>query len=381
MVLILRLFLKLVIITVSMSEPDLRGDSIQAVSSDSLGLARALIDASNLPLLLFDGDLNLITASRAFYTAFGWGEEAHGRSLASLGDGDWDTPPMRALLRSALADGSADPGPYETNLLKTGKAPRRLILRVQLVDHDSAPDRWIVLSIEDVTDARLAEQKIMTLLLEKDDLLRERAMLLLEMQHRIANSLQIIASILQLKARAASTQEGRHELLEAHDRVMAVAAVQRHLELGAGDVEVGPYLAKLCESLESSMAGEGLDTTITVLCDPATVSSKEVVNLGLIAAELVINSLKHAFPGARNGEIRVAYDVGERGWALSVTDNGIGQASSASGGRVGLGASVISALARQLHARVEVTDAHPGSHTAIIEIRELAASGVALPVV
>jgi two-component sensor histidine kinase len=364
-----------------MSGSELKDGGQSAPLADTLGLARALIDASNLPLLLFDGDLKLITASRAFHKAFGWGEEAHGRTLASLGDGDWDTPPMRSLLASALSDGDEDPGPYETNLLKTGKEPRRLVLRVQLVDHDEAPERWILLSIEDVTDARAAEQKIMTLLLEKDDLLHERAMLLLEMQHRIANSLQIIASILQLKARAAGTSDSRHQLLDAHDRVMSVAAVQRHLELGAGEVEVGPYLTKLCESLESSMAGEGRTTKITVRADPATVSSKEVVSLGLIAAELVINALKHAFPGAGGGEILVAYYAGEAGWMFSVTDNGVGRPAPSKDRRVGLGTSVINSLARQLHARVEITDTQPGSRTAIIENRAPAAPGVAQPVV
>jgi two-component sensor histidine kinase len=347
-----------------MSNPQQRGDQIPE-AMDSLGLARALIDASNLPLLLFDGDLNLITASRAFHTAFGWGEEAHGRSLASLGDGDWDTPQMRNLLASALSDGEGDPGPYETDLLKAGKEPRRLVLRVQLVDHDKAPDRWIVLSIEDVTEARIADQKIMTLLLEKDELLHERDMLMVEMQHRIANSLQIIASVLQLKARAAASAESRRQLLDAHDRVMSVAAVQRHLQLGAEVVEVGRYLTDLCQSLESSMAGEGRATTIVVRADDATVSSREVVSLGLIVAELVINALKHAFPDGQDGEVVVGYAVGEAGWTLSVSDNGVGRPPASADQRVGLGTGVIKALARQLQARIEVSDAQPGYRMAL----------------
>jgi two-component system, sensor histidine kinase PdtaS len=363
-----------------MSSSDHRDDRITAESVDTLGLARALIDASNLPLLLFDGDLCLITASRAFRATFGWGEEAHGRPLAVLGGGAWDTPQLRNLLISALADGD-DVGPYETDLLKTDLELRRLVLRVQLVDHDKAPTRWIVLAIEDVTDARLAERKIMSLLMEKDELLRERAMLLLEMQHRIANSLQIIASVLQLKARVSGTPEGRLQLLDAHDRVMSVAAVQRHLELGAGEVEVGAYLAKLCESLESSMAGEGRATTIVVRAAPATVSSREVVSLGLITAELVINALKHAFPDGRDGKILVAYDLTEAGWALSVTDDGVGHPEPEPGRRVGLGVGVINSLAKQLHARVEISDTAPGSRIAIIAVREPAETGVAAALV
>jgi chemotaxis protein methyltransferase CheR len=206
-------------------------------------------------------------------------------------------------------------------------------------------------------------------------------MLLLEMQHRIANSLQIIASILQLKARGAATDESRRQLLDAHDRVMSVAAVQRHLELGAGDVEVGPYLTKLCESLESSMAGEGRATRITVRADPAMVSSKEVVSLGLIVAELAINALKHAFPEVQGGEVQVAYSVGAEGWSLSVTDDGVGRSAASPHGRVGLGTSVVNALARQLHARVEISDTQPGSRTAIIETRTRAAPGFPVGVV
>jgi two-component system, sensor histidine kinase PdtaS len=350
-----------------MSNPQQRDDGTPAEAMDSLGLARALIDASNLPLLLFDGGLNLITASRAFHAAFGWGEEAHGRSLASLGDGDWDTPQMRNLLGSALSDGAGDPGPYETDLLKAGKEPRRLVLRVQLVDHDRAPDRWILLSIEDVTQARNADQQIMTLLLEKDELLREREMLMVEMQHRIANSLQIIASVLQLKARAADGAESRRQLLDAHDRVMSVAAVQRHLQLGAETVEVGPYLTDLCVSLENSMAGEGRATVIAVRADAAIVGSREVVSLGLIVAELVINALKHAFPDDRGGNISVCYQSHGPEWTLRVEDDGIGMpgTENATGG---LGTSLINALAKQLRARVEIANKNPGTVVSIIHI-------------
>jgi two-component sensor histidine kinase len=367
-----------------MSSSELRDDRTKAGWADTLGLARALIDASHQPLLLFDGDLRLITASRAFHSAFGWGEEAHGRALAALGDGHWDTPQMRSLLQSALCDGE-DAGPYEMDLLKKGKEARRFVLKVQLVDHGGVQGEWILLSIEDVTEARQAERQIMNLLMEKDELLRERAMLIEEMQHRIANSLQMIASVLQLKARAAGAEESRRQLLDAHDRVMSVAAVQRHLELGAGEVEVADYLTKLCESLENSMAGEGRATAIVVRADQAVVSSRDVVSLGLLVAELVINALKHAFPDGRTGEILVAYEVGEGGWTLSVTDNGIGRPPPAPGQRVGLGTAVINSLARRLYARVELSDAAPGSRVAIVGARAPAdapaASGASAAVV
>ena len=92
---------------------------------------------------------------------------------------------------------------------------------------------------------------------EKDDLLREKEMLLEEMRHRIANSLQIIASILLLKARTVQSEETRRHLQDAHQRVMSVATVQEQLRgTGHGDlIEIGPYLTKLCDSLAKSMIG------------------------------------------------------------------------------------------------------------------------------
>ena len=97
------------------------------------------------------------------------------------------------------------------------------------------------------------------------ELLRQKQVLLQEMQHRVANSLQIIASILLLKARTVKSEETRAHLKEAHQRVMSVAAVQEQLHAsGHGElIERGPYLSRLCETLAASMIGDsrpiGLD--------------------------------------------------------------------------------------------------------------------------
>jgi len=340
-----------------------------AQTRSTVSLARALINTSHLPLLLIDGDLRVLSASKSFCAAFEISQaDADGRLLTELGGGEWDMASLRNLLDSALSDG-LDAGPYDVDLVRPDQESRRLVLNVQLVDYDENQDARILLSVEDVTEARGAERQIMTLLMEKDELLRERAMLLVEMQHRIANSLQIIASVLQLKARATDVAETRRHLLDAHDRVMSVAAVQRHLELGVGLVEVGPYLTNLCESLESSMAGEGRETELTVRADLAVVSSHEVVSLGLIVAELVINSLKHGFPDGQQGFIAVDYAVREDGWTLTVADTGIGRGEPSPSKRVGLGTSVVKGLARQLRAELILTDLTPGFMTSLVMTR------------
>jgi two-component sensor histidine kinase len=92
---------------------------------------------------------------------------------------------------------------------------------------------------------------------------RAKDMLLLEMQHRVANSLQIIASILLMKARTVQSEETRLQLEDAHKRVLSVAAVQQHLQVTSpgAPIVIGTYLTKLCETLAQSTmvkAGQSL---------------------------------------------------------------------------------------------------------------------------
>ena len=102
----------------------------------------------------------------------------------------------------------------------------------------------ILLGIEDITERRAKEREVKELLHQKDVLLQE-------MQHRVANSLQIIASILLLKARTVRSEETRLHLQDAHQQVMLVAAIQRHLHGSkpGATIALGPYLSHLCEAL------------------------------------------------------------------------------------------------------------------------------------
>ena len=331
-------------------------------------LAQALINLSTLPLLLLDGDLRVVSASRSFCTMFDMPtDQVEGVALAALGHGEWEIAELSVLLDVALAGGS-ELGPYETDLIRGDAAPRRLLVNVQNVANDPSEAVRVLVSIDDVTEVRRADRQIVALLFEKDDLLRERDILLQEMQHRVANSLQIIASVLMLKARTVKSEESREHLRDAHDRVMSLAAVQHLLQATLGDVEVGGYLTELCNSLGSSMIRESRPLTLEVNAGPATVSSREAVSLGLIVTELVINALKHAFPDERSGRIEVDYNFHGPNWVLCVRDNGVGMPTVAPA-RTGMGASIVQALARQLGAVVEISSRHPGTQVSIQHTR------------
>jgi two-component sensor histidine kinase len=200
--------------------------------------------------------------------------------------------------------------------------------------------------------------------------LREKhEMLLTEVHHRVANSLQIIASILLLKARNVKSEETRLHLHDVHHRLISVATVQRQLSVtGVGnDVELGPYLKVLCEGLASSMIGDDQAVVIQSSATAGAIKSEDAVSFGLIVTELVINSLKHGFPHGRSGRIVVEYVKEGADWRLSVSDDGVGRSAHLPEPlHVGLGTSIVEALARNLGARVEIAPPGPGSTTAIV---------------
>jgi two-component sensor histidine kinase len=216
-----------------------------------------------------------------------------------------------------------------------------------------------MLALADVTQARANDR-------QKDALIREKADLMRELQHRIANSLQIIASVLMQSARSVGTAESSGHLRDAHHRVIAIAELQRHLaEAGDGAVAIGPYLTQLCRTLGASMIGDHDQTSLVVQADSSLLPGNASVSMGLIVTELVINALKHAFPDDRKGLITVEYHGTAAAWRLTVTDDGIGMAG-ARDASAGLGTNIVTALARHLDAEVEVSDAKPGTRVEIV---------------
>ena len=201
----------------------------------------------------------------------------------------------------------------------------------------------------------------------KEDLIREKEILLREVQHRVANSLQIIASILLQSARQVQSIEARGHLQNAHHRVLSIAAVQRQLaQSSLDDVNLAPYFIQLCESLGASMIADPAQIRIIVRADECLVKPGASVSLGLIVTELVINALKHAFPDHQSGEILVDYHLKGKGWVLTVADTGCGMATGPLAAKAGLGTGIIEALARQLGAEVYLDTQKTGTSVSII---------------
>ena len=323
-------------------------------------LALALIKATRNPVLLLDDKLAIVSASESFCSTFGYEpDDVERAGLATLGGGEWDVAQLRNLLNMTFA-GSATVDAYEFDLVRPGREAACLVLNAhRLPGQDDAP--LVLLTITDVTSARLADRI-------KDDLVKEKDLLLMELDHRVANSLQIIASVLMQSARRVQSEETRSHLRNAHHRVLSIATLQKQLAISsASEVKLRRYFQSLCESIGASMIdGEG-HITLHANTDGSSVSANVATSLGLIVTELVINALKHAFPDPdRAGDIAVDYRAHGTGFALTVTDNGVGIAASEAPTAPGLGTSIVDALARHLGGTVETTDTAPGTRVSIV---------------
>jgi two-component sensor histidine kinase len=325
----------------------------------TLSLSRAIIASSAAPMLLLDSDLTVVAASGSFCQAFHLGPDAvEGRSLLSLGAGEWNVRQLEVLL-SATADGAAEVDAYEMELKAAGAPPRTLVVSARKLDYGAGEAVRLLVSVADVTDARAAS-------LLKDQLLENKAVLLRELQHRVANSLQIIASVLLQSARKAGAGETKAVLSDAHNRVMSVAALQRQLAASTvSQVALKGYFTQLCASIGASMIRDHSLLTLSVDADNAKVDPDTSISLGLIITELVINALKHAFPANQKGLMTVGYHVKDGAWTLSVDDNGVGMPADPADAVAGLGTSIVQALAKQLGANVTVSSNHPGTRVSI----------------
>jgi two-component sensor histidine kinase len=321
---------------------------------DDRSLAQIVMETVREPLLVLDNRLHILAASASFHRVFQLHpDQTYDEPVFALDGGAWDIPALHTLLEQSLVNQQVVES-FQVVQEFPRIGTRIFLLHARTVRGTDKGHGLVLLGFEDVTQRRAIEEERSLLQIRTNELLQQKEVLLKEMQHRIVNSLQIIASILMLKARAVTSEETREHLKDAHRRVMSVAAVQQHLHSSSRSemIEIGPYLSKLSASLTASMIGESRPVRLEIVADSGTLPSADAVSLGLIVTELVINALKYAFPDPNGvGMVTIRFEAHASDWMLTVADNGIGR-SDDSPIKDGLGASLVAALAHQLEAKV-----------------------------
>ena len=193
---------------------------------------------------------------------------------------------------------------------------------------------------------------------------KERAeTLLAEVNHRVANSLAIVASMVKLQSNAVSDRAAKDALAETEARIYAVAWVHRHL-YSSGDVrfvELSEYLSGLLGHLENSLPGKSRGVSLKCDLQPSKLPTDRSISLGVIVTEWVTNAFKYAY-GDGPGQVRVRLrQIAEGQCELSVGDDGVGYAANGTPRGTGLGTRIVQAMAISMDAEIKYTALNPGT--------------------
>jgi two-component sensor histidine kinase len=205
-------------------------------------------------------------------------------------------------------------------------------------------------------------------------LLVDRSLLLDEVNHRVKNSLQQIASVVRLQARNVAHPDARDALDKTLSRIMAVGRVHEQLYRAGGEVgqfDAGLYADALARELVESMGRDDIELETEV--EPASLDLRQAVPLALILNELITNALKYGYQTDRPCKISVRFGTVGEDYRLSVSDNGVGlPVGFTTRSTKSLGMRAIEALSRQLQGRFVVEPQEVGAGFAVIFPRSAA---------
>jgi PAS domain S-box-containing protein len=203
--------------------------------------------------------------------------------------------------------------------------------------------------------------------IERERALREREVMLREINHRVKNNLQVIVSLLRLQASRSAKPEVREAFDQACGRVSTITELHAALFDGAqiGTIDFGRYLHELCARLESGTRGShGADVGIQVDAVSGTIDLDRAVPLGLIVNELVTNAVKHGLVGDGALTVRVSFERQDGRYRLSVRDDGRGVAGGIGALKEGLGMQLVHGFVRRIRGSLTIV-AEPGFEAVI----------------
>lgn len=198
---------------------------------------------------------------------------------------------------------------------------------------------------------------------------RDRAEVLLgEVNHRVANSLAMVAALVGLQANALDNDEAKNALAETQARIQAIAGVHRHLYTtdDVRSVQISDYLHSLASELEATMRASGNVSHIEVSAENIAIPTEKAASIGVIVTELVTNAIKYAYADQGHGNVRIMIARGEGQLVeLSVEDDGIGWDGTGKPKGTGLGSRIVKAMAHGLGATVAYRSEGAGTRASV----------------
>jgi|TARA_R100001369_G_C3309231_1_gene167029 two-component sensor histidine kinase/PAS domain-containing protein len=318
-------------------------------------LAEGIVDTLREPLLVLDGDLQIVAASRAFYMKFKVdAEHAIGKNLIDLGNGQWANAELIRLLKEVVPEHSTIES-YEITHDFPQIGTRTVLLNARKIFQEGNNTKTLLLAIEDITERRRLEA-------ERDRALDQSNRLLDELNHRVMNSMSMIGSVISMEMRTLSEDECKSAFVRMRNRIEAIGTLYRALSrTGAVDiVKAKDYLGAIVRDTVTAMEATPGAIDLTVSVDDIALSTRFAVPLGLITSELATNSLKYAYKGRDKGKLGLNVVANKTGVEFTIWDDGPGIDEDA---RVdsGLGQKLVEAFVLQLGGALNRTSGHDGT--------------------
>lgn len=199
---------------------------------------------------------------------------------------------------------------------------------------------------------------------------RERAeVLLAEVNHRVANSLQLVAVLVRMQINAVTDSAAKDALRETQSRINAISLIHKSLYT-SGDVSsvaLDEYLGTMLSNLQTAMKKDGHTAILKFYLEPISLPTDASISLGVAVQELVTNAFKYAYPNDKPGEVRVRLKRLDDGKSeLMVEDDGVGIAPNATHAGTGLGSKIIRTMAATLQSQVEYINRAPGTTARLV---------------
>ncbi len=255
--------------------------------------------------------------------------------------------------------GESVPSQYECKFVSKDGKELWGIVSVGSIEFKGKPAG--IVTLVDTTDAKLAEEKMRSSLAEKEILLKE-------VHHRVKNNLQIVSSLLDLQSDYIEDEKSRNIFQDSQNRIRSMALIHQKLyqSESLAFIDLREYIEDLANHLFSTTVHDPDLIHLNVDMGDISLGMDEAIPCGLIINELISNSLKHAFPDNRGGEIMIRGRV-EDGWiVLTLSDTGVGLPTGLDFRNTEtLGLQLVTTLVKQLRGRIDINNEQGGTVVSI----------------
>lgn len=192
--------------------------------------------------------------------------------------------------------------------------------------------------------------------------------MLTEVNHRVANSLQLVSAFVHMQARSAGSAEAKTALGDTQRRIAAIAQVHRRLYTGdsVNSVDMAEYLSALLAELEETWSTPEAPRALTLTAESIQLGTDKAVAVGVIVNELVSNACKYAYGPSTTGEVRVAFTADGGKFVLQVEDDGCGMPADGTIRGTGLGSKLVGAMAATLKTAIDYDTSHQGVRATLV---------------